>query len=123
MSEADVDVPDFPTALRAALRQASDVIGGGEMRDPETMQIAVALGETGHLVSDKQWPRLMTLRKSEATFRREDGRQCVAARHYSLLSRGTLILPESSRSSVKGRAHYIAARPNFPSSGIPMEGL
>ena len=31
----------FPTALRAALRQAPDVIVVGEMRDPETMQIAV----------------------------------------------------------------------------------
>ncbi len=96
MSEADVDAPDFPTALRAALRQAPGVIVGGEMRDPETMQIAVALGETGHLVSDKQWPRLMTPCKSEAKFRGEDGHQCVAARHYSLLSRGTLLLPESS---------------------------
>jgi twitching motility protein PilT len=48
--EIGVDVPDFPTALRAALRQAPDVIVVGEMRDPETMQIAVAAGETGHLV-------------------------------------------------------------------------
>jgi twitching motility protein PilT len=45
-----VDAPDFPTALRAALRQAPDVIVIGEMRDAETMQIAVAAGETGHLV-------------------------------------------------------------------------
>jgi len=44
------DAPDFPTALRAALRQAPDIIVVGEMRDPETMQIAVAAGETGHLV-------------------------------------------------------------------------
>ena len=48
--EIGVDAPDFPTALRAALRQAPDVIVVGEMRDPETMQIAVAAGETGHLV-------------------------------------------------------------------------
>ena len=48
--EIGVDEPDFPTALRAALRQAPDVIVVGEMRDPETMQIAVAAGETGHLV-------------------------------------------------------------------------
>jgi twitching motility protein PilT len=48
--EVGVDAPDFPTALRAALRQAPDVIVVGEMRDPETMQIAVAAGETGHLV-------------------------------------------------------------------------
>jgi len=48
--EIGIDTPDFPTALRAALRQAPDVIVVGEMRDPETMQIAVAAGETGHLV-------------------------------------------------------------------------
>jgi twitching motility protein PilT len=48
--EIGSDAPDFPTALRAALRQAPDVIVVGEMRDPETMQIAVAAGETGHLV-------------------------------------------------------------------------
>jgi twitching motility protein PilT len=48
--EIGIDAPDFPTALRAALRQAPDVIVVGEMRDPATMQIAVAAGETGHLV-------------------------------------------------------------------------
>jgi twitching motility protein PilT len=48
--EIGVDAPDFPTALRAALRQAPDVIVVGEMRDPETMQMALAAGETGHLV-------------------------------------------------------------------------
>jgi twitching motility protein PilT len=48
--EIGVDAPDFPTALRAAVRQAPDVIVVGEMRDPETMQIALAAGETGHLV-------------------------------------------------------------------------
>jgi twitching motility protein PilT len=48
--EIGVDVVDFPTALRAALRQAPDVIVVGEMRDPETMRIALAAAETGHLV-------------------------------------------------------------------------
>jgi twitching motility protein PilT len=48
--EIGTHVADFPTALRAALRQAPDVIVIGEMRDTETMQIAVAAGETGHLV-------------------------------------------------------------------------
>ena len=48
--EIGVDAPDFPTALRAALRQAPDVIVIGEMRDPETMRIALAAAETGHLV-------------------------------------------------------------------------
>jgi twitching motility protein PilT len=48
--EIGVDAPDFPTALRAAVRQAPDVIVVGEMRDPETMRIALAAAETGHLV-------------------------------------------------------------------------
>jgi twitching motility protein PilT len=48
--EVGVDAPDFPTALRAALRQAPDVMVVGEMRDPETMRIALAAAETGHLV-------------------------------------------------------------------------
>ena len=48
--EVGTDAPDFPTALRAALRQAPDIIVVGEMRDPETMRIAVAAAETGHLV-------------------------------------------------------------------------
>ncbi|HTO86455.1 MAG TPA: PilT/PilU family type 4a pilus ATPase [Thermoanaerobaculia bacterium] len=48
--EIGTDAPDFPTALRSALRQAPDVIVIGEMRDTETMNIALAAGETGHLV-------------------------------------------------------------------------
>jgi twitching motility protein PilT len=48
--EIGIDAPDFPTALRSALRQAPDVIVIGEMRDPETMKIALTAGETGHLV-------------------------------------------------------------------------
>jgi|SRR5579871_428485 len=48
--EIGIDAPDFPTALRSALRQAPDVIVVGEMRDPETARIALAAGETGHLV-------------------------------------------------------------------------
>ena len=48
--EIGVDAPDFPTALRAALRQAPDILVVGEMRDSETMRIAVAAAETGHLV-------------------------------------------------------------------------
>ncbi|HEY6970451.1 MAG TPA: PilT/PilU family type 4a pilus ATPase [Candidatus Angelobacter sp.] len=48
--EIGADAPDFPTALRAALRQAPDILVVGEMRDPETMRIAVSAAETGHLV-------------------------------------------------------------------------
>ena len=48
--EIGADAPDFPTALRAAVRQAPDVLVVGEMRDSETMRIALAAAETGHLV-------------------------------------------------------------------------
>src|SRR5207249_5187909 len=48
--EIGVDAPDFPSALRAAVRQAPDVLVVGEMRDPETMRIALSAAETGHLV-------------------------------------------------------------------------
>lgn len=48
--EIYVDAPDFPTALRGAVRQAPDVLVIGEMRDPESMRIALSAAETGHLV-------------------------------------------------------------------------
>lgn len=48
--EIGIDAPDFPTALRSAVRQAPDVLVIGEMRDYESMRIAVSAAETGHLV-------------------------------------------------------------------------
>jgi twitching motility protein PilT len=48
--EIGQDTPDFPSALRAALRQAPKVILIGEMRDFETTEIALEAAETGHLV-------------------------------------------------------------------------
>lgn len=48
--EIGVDAPDFPTALRSAVRQSPDVLVIGEMRDHESMRIALAAAETGHLV-------------------------------------------------------------------------
>ena len=44
------DTPNFALALRAALRQAPKVILVGEMRDRETMEVAMEAAETGHLV-------------------------------------------------------------------------
>jgi twitching motility protein PilT len=48
--EIGSDAKDFPSALRAALRQAPKVILIGEMRDYETTEIALEAAETGHLV-------------------------------------------------------------------------
>jgi twitching motility protein PilT len=44
------DFSDFPTGLRAALRQAPKIIFVGEMRDRQTVEIAMSAAETGHLV-------------------------------------------------------------------------
>ena len=48
--ELHSDTPTFAAALRAALRQAPKVILVGEMRDQETIEIAMTAAETGHLV-------------------------------------------------------------------------
>jgi len=48
--EVGFDTDSFARALRAALREDPDVILVGEMRDPETIQFALTIAETGHLV-------------------------------------------------------------------------
>jgi twitching motility protein PilT len=48
--ELHSDTPNFALALRAALRQAPKVILVGEMRDRETIEVALEAAETGHLV-------------------------------------------------------------------------
>lgn len=48
--EMGTDELDFGRALRAALRQAPDVIVVGEIRDGETAEIALQASETGHVV-------------------------------------------------------------------------
>jgi len=58
--EIGTDAESFPRAMRAALRQDPDVILVGEMRDPETVSVALAAAETGHLV-------LSSLHTSDAT--------------------------------------------------------
>lgn len=48
--EIGTDTESFATGLRAALREDPDVVLVGEMRDPETIDIALKAAETGHLV-------------------------------------------------------------------------
>jgi twitching motility protein PilT len=77
--EIGIDTPDFATALRAALRQDPDVILVGEIRDEETMDIALKSAETGHLVlSTLHTPdvartvgRVLSLAKKDAQETRE----------------------------------------------------
>jgi twitching motility protein PilT len=58
--EVGQDTETFLTAIRAAMRQDTDVILIGEMRDTETVRAALAAAETGHLV-------LSTLHTVDAT--------------------------------------------------------
>ncbi len=48
--EINVDTDSYVTALRASLRQSPDVILLGEMRDYETISVAMTAAETGHLI-------------------------------------------------------------------------
>ena len=48
--EIGTDTADFASGLRAALREDPDVVVVGELRDLETISIAVTAAETGHLV-------------------------------------------------------------------------
>ena len=48
--EIGIDSESFDRALRSALREDPDVLLVGEMRDPETIQTALTIAETGHLV-------------------------------------------------------------------------
>lgn len=48
--EINTDTSSYLSALRASLRQSPDVILLGEMRDYETMQVAMTAAETGHLI-------------------------------------------------------------------------
>ncbi len=58
--EIGIDVPDFPTALRSAVRQDPDVMMIGELRDRETILAGIQAAETGHLV-------FVTLHSSDTT--------------------------------------------------------
>ncbi len=48
--EVGTDTPSFGSALRSALREDPDIVLLGEMRDQETMEAALQMAETGHLV-------------------------------------------------------------------------
>lgn len=48
--EVGINVPDYPTALRALLREDPDVVLIGEMRDADTFRAAIQAADTGHLV-------------------------------------------------------------------------
>lgn len=49
-SQVGKNIPDFATGIRADLRRAPSVIGVGEMRDRETIEVGIRAGQLGHLM-------------------------------------------------------------------------
>ena len=109
--ELGSDFDDFPSGLRAALRQAPKVILVGEMRDRATVDIAMTAAETGHLVLstihtinagqsinrilgmfDKSEEKLLRLRLSEMLRWIVSQRLLLQAPHRSLRHKGPHIV-------------------------------
>jgi len=112
--EVGLDTASFPAALRAALRQAPDVILIGEMRDLETAEAALHFAETGHLV-------LGTLHANNANqavervinfFPSETHGQLFA--QLALNLRGVVSMRLVPRADAKGRAAAIEVMLNTP---------
>ena len=108
------DFFSFPDGLRSALRQAPKVILVGEIRDRETMEIALTAGETGHLVfatlhtnsADQTIHRILGFfRKHEEPFVRErlagSLRYIVGQRLVPKKSGGRLLVTELMGSSLR----------------------
>ena len=110
------DFPDFPRGLRAALREAPKVILVGEIRDRETMEIALTASETGHIV----YSTLHTINAGQAInrilgfFRKDEEAQLrlrladtvryiVSQRLVSKVGGGRLLVTEIMGSSLRTR--------------------
>src|SRR6202045_5200686 len=118
--ELGKDFPDFPHGLGAALREAPQVILVGEIRDRETMEIAMTASETGHIV----YATLHTISagqtinrilgffgKDEETLLRQrladTVRYIVSQRLVSKIDGGRLLLTEIMGSSLRTRETII----------------
>jgi twitching motility protein PilT len=79
--EVGIDTDSFRVGLRAALRQDPDVILIGEMRDTESIDIALKSAETGHLVISTVHTRdaASTISRLVAVFPRTSSRWCGCA--------------------------------------------
>ena len=110
------DFPDFARGLRAALRQAPKVILVGEIRDRETMEIAMTASETGHIVfttlhtidAGQTINRILGMfGKDEEQFLRQrladTVRYIVSQRLVSKVGGGRLLLTEIMGSSLRTR--------------------
>lgn len=114
--ELGKDFSDFATGLRAALRQAPKVILVGEIRDRETMEIALTASETGHLVfstlhtinAGQTIKRILGMfsREEEPLLRQrlaETIRYVVSQRLVSRIGGGRLMVCEIMGSSLRTR--------------------
>ena len=105
--EVGVDTHSFARALRSALREDPDVILVGEMRDPETIQFALTLAETGHLV-------FATLHTNDASSRSTASPTC--SRPSARPRSGSSSRRRSSRSSPSGCSRARGAASSLRSS-------
>ena len=114
--ELGKDFPTFADGLRVALRQAPKVILVGEIRDRETMEIALTASETGHLVLSTLHTvnAGQTLSRIVGFFRREEEEQIrqrlsetvryiVSQRLVSQLNRRRLLVTELLGSNLRSR--------------------
>jgi twitching motility protein PilT len=114
--ELGKDFPSFADGLRAALRQAPKVILVGEIRDRESMEIAMSASETGHLVfstlhtvnAGQTISRILGMfpREEEQQLRQrlsETIRYIVSQRLVSKTSGGRLLVTEVMGSSLRTR--------------------
>jgi twitching motility protein PilT len=118
--ELGKDFPTFASGLRAALRQAPKVILLGEIRDRESMEIALTAAETGHLV----FTTLHTINAGQTInrilgfFNKEEERQVrdrlaetlryvVSQRLVSRIDGGRLLVTEIMGSSLRTRESII----------------
>jgi twitching motility protein PilT len=114
--ELGKDFRDFAGGLRAALRQAPKVILVGEIRDRDTMEIALTASETGHLVfstlhtisAGQTIKRILGMfdRDEEPLLRQrlaETLRYVISQRLVSKIGGGRLMVPEIMGSSLRTR--------------------
>jgi twitching motility protein PilT len=118
--ELGKDFPSFASGLRAALRQAPKVILLGEIRDRESMEIALTASETGHLVLTTLHTvnAGQTINRILGMFAKEEEKQVrerlsdtlryvVSQRLVSRISGGRLLVTEIMGSSLRTRESII----------------
>jgi twitching motility protein PilT len=109
--ELDTDTLSFPNALRAALREDPDVILIGEMRDLETIKLAITAAETGHLVfgtlhttdSVQTIDRVIDVFPSQNLIKRMDGQGRIAV--FEIL----VAIPAVRNLVREGKTHQIGS--------------